>query len=81
MDEKEIVQKRKEGKYVIKAAGPSRIKGNPFLTPFPHMERDCAFAVLDSYRSSDLPQIKKFAAERLNCPEEKVEIEVFEPFS
>lgn len=82
MDENEIYRKRKEGKFVIKAIDTSshRIKGNPFKTPFPDMVVNRTYAVLDSFNEkTDLPQLKNFAAERLRCKVEEVEIEVFEP--
>ncbi len=81
MEEKEILEKRKAGKFVIKVTDRSshKVVGNPFKTPFPDLAVNRTYAVLDSFEKTDLPQLKKFAAERLGCKVENTEIEIFEP--
>ena len=78
MEDIEILKHRENGKFVIKAS-KIKIVGSPFRLPFPTTERVSTFAVLDSFQPSDLPQLKKFAAERLDCEESLVEIEALEP--
>lgn len=76
---REILEKRKAGKFVIKAS-VIRHLGNPFSTSFPRVIIYTTYILLDTFTKADLPKLKIFAAERFKCKPENIEISIMKPF-